>query len=234
MTSNLQTPAPWLGAVIDIARRAGAALLDVYSSGELAVANKADSLPLTQADLRAHQSIVEGLRALTPACPLLSEESSTIDRAERAHWSRYWLVDPLDGTREFVSRNGEFTVNIALIDGHQPVLGVVYALAKSLLYDGVPGTEAFRSHADEPATPIVVTRHAASPIRIVGSRSHRGDSLDGLLCRIGSHQLIAIGSSLKLCRVAEGSADLYARLGATSEWDTRRRPMRWCSRRAAS
>lgn len=220
MTSNLETPAPLLGAVIDIARRAGAAILDVYASGELAVTNKADSSPLTQADLRAHQIIVEGLRALTPAWPLLSEESSTIDYAERAHWSHYWLVEPLDGTREFLSRNGEFTVNIALIDGHQPVLGVVYAPAKSLLYYGIPGVGAFRAHADDPATPIAAQRHAASPIRIVGSRSHRGDSLDGLLSHIGSHQLIAIGSSLKLCIVAEGSADLNARLGATSEWDT--------------
>jgi 3'(2'), 5'-bisphosphate nucleotidase len=220
MTSTSSAFTHLLGPVIDIARRAGARILEVYESGEFAVANKADSSPLTQADLRAHQTIVEALHALTPDWPVLSEESASIDFAERAHWSRYWLVDPLDGTREFLSRNGEFTVNIALIDGHEPVLGVVYAPAKRLLYYAVPGAGAYRALADEPARPIVVKRYANSPIRIVGSRSHRGDSLDGLLSRLGSYELIAIGSSLKLCMVAEGSADLYPRLGATSEWDT--------------
>jgi len=220
MRSNLAACAQLLGPVIDIARRAGTRILEIYESGEFAVANKADRSPLTQADLRAHQTIVEALHALTPDWPVLSEESARIGFAERAHWLRYWLVDPLDGTREFLSHNGEFTVNIALIEGHEPVLGVVYAPAKRLLYYAIPGAGAFRALDDEPARPIVVKRHAASPIRIVGSRSHRGDSLDGLLSRLGSHELIAIGSSLKLCMVAEGSADLYPRLGATSEWDT--------------
>jgi 3'(2'), 5'-bisphosphate nucleotidase len=220
MISNLAASTQLLGPVIEIARRAGAAILEVYESGDVAVANKADTSPLTQADLRSHQTIVDGLHALTPELPVLSEESATLDFSERAHWSRYWLVDPLDGTREFLSRNGEFTVNIALIDGHDPVLGVVYAPARQLLYYGIPGSGAFRAHADEPASAIVVKRHAASPIRIVGSRSHRGNSLDSLLAHLGSHQLIAVGSSLKLCMVAEGSADLYPRLGATSEWDT--------------
>jgi 3'(2'), 5'-bisphosphate nucleotidase len=220
MTSDSSAFTPLLGPVIDIARRAGAAILDVYESGEVAVVNKADGSKLTQADLRAHHTIVEGLHALTPDWPVLSEESAKIEFSERAHWSRYWLVDPLDGTREFLSRNGEFTVNIALIDGHDPVLGVVYAPARRLLYYGIPGAGAYRAYADEPARPIVVKRHAASPVRIVGSRSHRGDSLDSLLAHLGSYELVAVGSSLKLCMVAEGSADLYARLGATSEWDT--------------
>jgi 3'(2'), 5'-bisphosphate nucleotidase len=220
MISNLASSTQWLGPVIELGRRAGAAILDVYESGELAVAMKADASPLSEADLRAHQTIVEGLRALTPDWPVLSEESSNVDYSERAHWSRYWLVDPLDGTREFLSRNGEFTVNIALIDGHDPVLGVVYAPARQLLYYGIPGAGAFRARADKAATPIVVRRHAASPLRIVGSRSHRGDSLDHLLSQLGSHELITVGSSLKLCMVAEGSADLYPRLGATCEWDT--------------
>jgi 3'(2'), 5'-bisphosphate nucleotidase len=209
-----------LGPVIDIARRAGASILQVYESSEFAVANKADSSPLTHADLRAHRTIVQALQALTPDWPVLSEESARIGFAERAHWARYWLVDPLDGTREFLAHNGEFTVNIALIDGHEPVLGVVYAPAKRLLYYAIPGAGAYRALDDEPAHAIVVKRHATSPLRIVGSRSHRGDSLDGLLSRLGSHELIAIGSSLKLCMVAKGSADLYPRLGATSEWDT--------------
>jgi 3'(2'), 5'-bisphosphate nucleotidase len=220
MTSTSSPYTQWLGPAIDIARRAGAAILEVYESGEIAVADKSDASPLTQADLRAHRTILDGLHALTPGWPVLSEESATADYAERAQWSRYWLVDPLDGTREFLSRNGEFTVNIALIEAHQPVLGVVYAPARQLLYYGIPGAGAFRAHADEPASAIVVKRHAQSPLRIVGSRSHRGDSLDNLLAHLGSHQLIAVGSSLKLCMVAEGSADLYPRLGATCEWDT--------------
>jgi 3'(2'), 5'-bisphosphate nucleotidase len=209
-----------LGPVINIARRAGAEILEVYESGQVAVTNKADASPLSEADLRAHRSIVDGLTALTPGWPVLSEESAAIGFAERALWSRYWLVDPLDGTREFLSHNGEFTVNIALIEGHEPVLGVVYAPARQLLYYGIPGAGAFRAFGDEPASAIVVKRHASTPVRIVGSRSHRGDSLDSLLSHLGSHELIAVGSSLKLCMVAEGSADLYPRLGATSEWDT--------------
>jgi 3'(2'), 5'-bisphosphate nucleotidase len=210
----------WLGPVIDIAWRAGAAILKVYESGDFKLAHKDDQTPVTQADMAAHQAIVEGLTALTPDWPVLSEESAGVDYDERAQWSRYWLVDPLDGTREFLSHNGEFTVNIALIDGHEPVLGVVYAPARQLLYYGIPGTGAFRAHADEPAAAIVVQRHAPTPLRVVGSRSHRGNSLDALLAQLGEHQVIDVGSSLKLCMVAEGSADLYPRLGTTSEWDT--------------
>jgi 3'(2'), 5'-bisphosphate nucleotidase len=220
MNSNLGAFTQWLGPVIDVARRAGAEILEVYESGDIAVADKSDASPLTQADVRAHQTIVEALHALTPDWPVLSEESASVDFTERAQWSRYWLVDPLDGTKEFLSHNGEFTVNIALIDGHDPVLGVVYAPARGLLYYGIPGAGAFRARADEPASAIVVQRHSAAPIRIVGSRSHRGDSLDALLSHLASHELIAVGSSLKLCMVAEGSADLYPRLGPTSEWDT--------------
>jgi 3'(2'), 5'-bisphosphate nucleotidase len=220
MTQNFCPYTQFLGPVIEIARRAGAAILEVYDSGVIELAEKADASPLTQADLRAHHTIIEGLCALTPDWPVLSEESANVDFSERSHWSRYWLVDPLDGTREFLSHNGEFTVNIALIDGHEPVLGVVYAPARQLLYYGVPGAGAFRALGDGAAAAIVVKRHAPTPLRVVGSRSHRGDSLDGLLSQLGSHQLIAVGSSLKLCMVAEGSADLYPRLGATCEWDT--------------
>src|SRR3984957_5435453 len=184
MTQNFSPYTQFLGPVIEIARRAGAAILEVYDSGVIALAEKADASPLTQADLRAHHTIIEGLSALTPDWPVLSEESADIDFSERSHWSRYWLVDPLDGTREFLSHNGEFTVNIGLIDGHEPVLGVVYAPARQLLYYGIPEFGAFRAYAGETVAPIVVKRHAASPLRIVGSRSHRGDSLDSLLSHL--------------------------------------------------
>jgi len=138
----------------------------------------------------------------------------------RAGWARYWLVDPLDGTREFLARNGEFTVNIALIEGHTPALGVVHVPVSDVTYCGVPGAGASRQQAAAPPAPIRVAAHAATPLRIVGSRSHRGDSLEGFLARAGAHQLLAIGSSLKFCLVAEGAADVYPRLGPTSEWDT--------------
>src|ERR1700722_1105320 len=178
MNSNLGAFTQWLGPVIDIARRAGAEILEVYETGDIRLADKSDASPLTQADVRAHQTIVDALHTLTPDWPVLSEESAQIDYAERAQWSRYWLVDPLDGTKEFLSHNGEFTVNIALIDGHEPVLGVVCAPARGLLYYGIPGAGAFRAHGNEPASPIVVQRHAAAPLRIVGSPPPPRGSLD--------------------------------------------------------
>ena len=146
--------------------------------------------------------------------------AETAATTERSQWPRYWLVDPLDGTREFLSRNGQFTVNIALIDGHAPALGVVHVPVSDTSYRGLPGTGAWRQTAAGPGEAIQVARRSATPLRVVGSRSHRGDSLDAFLARVGEHQLLAIGSSLKLCLVAEGAADVYPRLGPTSEWDT--------------
>jgi 3'(2'), 5'-bisphosphate nucleotidase len=208
-----------LTPVLETARSAGLEIMDVYSR-EFSVEEKADRTPLTQADLRSQARIIEGLRALDPALPVLAEESALIPFTERERWREYWLVDPLDGTREFVSRNPEFTVNIALVRDHRPVFGVVHVPAQRLDYYGCEGTGAFRHAAAGPAVPIRVRRPAATPVRVVGSRSHRGDSLDALLERIGPHELKAIGSSLKFCLVAEGAADFYPRLGPTSEWDT--------------
>jgi 3'(2'), 5'-bisphosphate nucleotidase len=158
---------------------------------------------------------------------VLSEESAEVPLAVRRRWSRFWLVDPLDGTKEFLSRNGEFTVNIALIDSHQPVFGVVHVPVKDLDYWGVVSGVAAASAGAWRARlrgsvvePIRVARPAAHPVRVVGSRSHRGDSLDGFLTRLGAHELVAMGSSLKFCVLAEGGADVYPRLGPTSEWDT--------------
>ena len=206
-------------AVIDIAQRAGAEILVVYGS-DAGTTSKADDSPLTLADLRAHRLIVAALRLLTPDVPVLSEEDADLPWAVRSSWSRYWLVDPLDGTKEFLAKNGEFTVNIALVIDHQPVLGVVYVPVTKVVYAGIVGTGAWRSSGDEPRTVIRVCTPAPARLRVVGSRSHGGASLDALLARLGSHELLSIGSSLKLCRVAEGSADLYPRLGPTSEWDT--------------
>jgi 3'(2'), 5'-bisphosphate nucleotidase len=207
-------------AVVGIAERAGSEILAVYAAGATAVKEKADASPLTEADLRAHRLIVRELEALTPRLPILSEEASDTPFDVRRTWHRYWLVDPLDGTKEFISRNGEFTVNIALIDGHDPVLGAVHVPARNATYWGVRGQGAWKRLGDEPARRITVHPRAASPVRVVGSKSHRGDSLDGFLHKVGAHELVPVGSSLKFCMVAEGAADIYPRLGPTSEWDT--------------
>ena len=213
------TPA-LLKAVIDIAQQASRAIMQIYA-GEFAVENKQDDSPLTQADGEAHRIITAGLQALTPNIPVLSEESpaSTHEFNTRRHWETLWLVDPLDGTREFINRNGEFTVNIALIHQHRPVLGVVAIPASQTIYTGAVGLGAQR--IDEHGSRSIRTLQSARSVPIVvGSRSHRGDSLDALLSRLDPHELCAVGSALKFCRVAEGVADFYPRLGPTSEWDT--------------
>jgi len=205
--------------VRDIARQAGQRILDIYES-DYAVQQKDDDSPLTDADLAAHQTIVEGLTKLTPEWPILSEESSKIPFSERSGWSQYWLVDPLDGTREFISRNGEFTVNIALIRGHEAVLGVVHVPVQDTDYYGAKNAGAFIQRPGQDPASIRVSPFTSGPARVVGSRSHRGNSLDNYLAKLGEHDLVSMGSSLKICLVAEGKADVYPRLGPTSEWDT--------------
>ena len=209
-----------LKAVLDIAQQASRAIMEIYA-GDFAVENKQDDSPLTIADREAHRIITSGLQALTPGIPVLSEESKAQDHefATRRHWQTLWLVDPLDGTREFIKRNGEFTVNIALIHNHRPTLGVVTLPAADMAYSGADGLGAHRT--DKQSSVVIHTQCPARPVPIVvGSRSHRGDSLDALLSRLGEHELCAVGSALKFCRVAEGAADFYPRLGPTSEWDT--------------
>jgi 3'(2'), 5'-bisphosphate nucleotidase len=217
-TTILSLVSELLAAVVEISRQAGREILEVYGTDFEAHA-KADSSPLTAADLRAHRLIVAALARLTPQLPVLSEESAEIAYAERASWARYWLVDPLDGTKEFVSRNGEFTVNIALIDGHRPVLGVVHIPVTDTTYSGIPGVGAWREVIDRPRAPIGVRRLARPPLRVLGSRSHGNAALQTALAALGPHELKPAGSSIKLCLVADGSADLYPRLGPTSEWD---------------
>ena len=213
------SPDTLIEPVIKLAHDAGAAILAVYE-GDFAVQQKDDESPLTKADLASHRIIAAGLAALTPDIPLISEEGGLAPFAERSGWSRYWLIDPLDGTREFVNRNDEFTVNIALIDQHRPVLGVVYVPVLGLTYAAATGYGARRADADGQLSAITVAGSSAAVPRIVGSRSHRGSSLDAFLEAVGDYELLPMGSSLKFCRVAEGAADLYPRLGPTSEWDT--------------
>ncbi|HEU4602555.1 MAG TPA: 3'(2'),5'-bisphosphate nucleotidase CysQ [Steroidobacteraceae bacterium] len=207
-----------LQPIFDIAKRAGAAILDVYA-GHFQVTDKADQSPLTIADLRSHEVITEGLRNLDPTIPVLSEEASSIAFEVRSTWKCYWLVDPLDGTREFVSRNGEFTVNIALIENHEPVAGIVYVPVTDTLYFGTRASGASRIVKSGVAERINV-RPAQSPLRVVGSRSHRDAEFANLLPRLEPCELVSVGSSIKFCLVAEGNADFYPRFGPTSEWDT--------------
>jgi len=203
-----------------IARDASAAIMSVYVS-DFAVDQKSDHSPLTQADRAAHHIISTALQKMTPDIPVLSEESPAEFHqfATRRQWSRFWLVDPLDGTREFIQRNGEFTVNIALVEGHQPVLGVIAIPATGVIYSGTPLLGAQRVVGLESASRIKTRKPEVPPV-IVGSRSHRGDSLHDFLQRLGNYQLNSVGSALKFCRIAEGSADCYPRLSPTSEWDT--------------
>ena len=209
-----------LGEVAAIARQAAEEILEVYASGDAGETRKGDDSPLTQADLRAHRRIAAELARLTPHVPMLSEEAADIPYAQRAAWSRFWLVDPLDGTKEFLSRNGQFTVNIALIEDHAPALGVVHVPVTATSYQGLAGAGAWCQRGASAAQPIRVSPKSAQPVRVVGSRSHRGDSLDAFLARVGEHEMVPMGSSLKFCMVAEGAADVYPRLGPTSEWDT--------------
>jgi len=217
MTSpSLASLAP---AIADIAVTAGRAILEIYRQ-DFTVTHKEDQSPLTQADLASHRVIRDALAQLTPAIPLLSEESADIDFSIRAAWPEYWLVDPLDGTKEFVNRNGEFTVNIALVRDNQPVLGVVHVPVTGVTYLGVVGSGAARQSAGGRPEPIRVQVPCADPVRVVGSRSHANPRLGHLLEPLGNYELVSMGSSLKFCLLAEGKADLYPRLGPTSEWDT--------------
>ena len=215
-----QQLAAWLVPVREIAAAASAAILDIYASA-FSVTSKQDRSPVTAADRVAHRIIVAGLQQLTPNLPILSEEGAAIPFRERQTWQRYWLVDPLDGTKEFIERNGQFTVNIALIDQQVPVLGVVHIPVTGRCYFAAQGCGAFRIDAGQAPQAIHVAQlQAGVPVRVVGSKSHGGAALQQFVAALGAHQLVTAGSSLKFCQIAEGSADVYPRLGPTSEWDT--------------
>lgn len=212
---------PLLQAVAALAQRAARAIMQVYAA-EFAVEAKADASPITAADRASHELIVAGLQRLTPTVPILSEESpeEVHDYARRRDWSRLWLIDPLDGTREFVHRNGEFTVNIALIEMHTAALGAVAVPARETVYFGARALGGWRQLDDNPPTPLEPLLPARIPARVLCSRSHADPELSAALERLGPHTLERVGSALKFCRVAEGTADFYPRFGRTSEWDT--------------
>jgi 3'(2'), 5'-bisphosphate nucleotidase len=205
--------------VVALAEDAGRAILKVYAT-DFNVESKDDASPLTQADLASQRVLMAGLEALSPALPIISEESGLAPFEERKRWERYWLIDPLDGTKEFVKRNGEFTVNVALIDDGRPILGVVHVPVTGVTYIGDPDLGAERRSADGSRESISVRPTSADPVRVVGSRSHRSPDTERYLDAIGETDMVPMGSSLKFCVVAEGKADIYPRFGPTSEWDT--------------
>lgn len=202
--------------ICQLARQAGLEIMKIYTAEQpTRVEHKADNSPVTAADLAAHHVILAGLNTLSPEIPVLSEESPT-PWEERQHWQRYWLVDPLDGTKEFIHRNGEFTVNIALIEDGIPVAGVVYAPASDLMYLAAHG----KAWKEEKGVRTQIQVQEAHPPLVVVSRSHGDAELEAYLHQLGEHQTVAVGSSLKFCLVAEGQAQLYPRFGPTNIWDT--------------
>ncbi|MDO6459330.1 3'(2'),5'-bisphosphate nucleotidase CysQ [Granulosicoccaceae sp. 1_MG-2023] len=210
----------YTGVALSQARMAGERILQVYENG-YDVYTKEDHTPLTTADLAANRSIVDGLRRLVPNIPVLSEESCSVPFTERTDWNRYWLVDPLDGTREFIKRNGEFSVNIALIENGEPLIGVVYGPVMDVAYYAARGFGAWKQTGQNPPKRIHARRAPDGRVTVARSRSPvTGPNMQTFLSKLGEHDEIAMGSALKSCLVAEGVADIYARLGPTSEWDT--------------
>jgi 3'(2'), 5'-bisphosphate nucleotidase len=207
-------------AVVDLVRQAGRATMHYYNGAAAEVREKDDKSPVTLADQVAHGILVDGLRKLDPATPVVSEEAEAAAFETRRGWRRFWLVDPLDGTKEFIKRRAEFTVNVALIEDGEPVLGVVEAPALDLVYWGVKGGGAWREEKGGPAERIYSTAPApGAPLTVVESLSHPSPELEDYLKTIPVARRVKAGSSLKFCWVAEGRADVYPRLGPTMEWD---------------
>lgn len=208
-----------LEQVLSIAKSAGEDIMKIYAR-DFEVMDKSDASPLTEADLAAHKTICAGLEAISDL-PILSEESASIDWSERQTWQKYWLVDPLDGTKEFIKKNGEFTVNIALIEDGKPVLGVVYAPVLEQSFIGTLEDGAWREKDGQRESVKARPHQEGETWKVVGSRSHQSPEIQTLLEALpGETELVAMGSSLKLCLVACNEAHLYPRIGPTSEWDT--------------
>lgn len=223
--ASMTFPHPLLAPVIELALQAGEAILPFWRA-DVAVTQKTDDSPVTAADLAAHHLILAGLTALDPSIPVLSEEDANIPQAVRAGWQRWWLVDPLDGTKEFISGSEEFTVNIALIEQGRVVFGVVTMPTNGRSYCGGAGLGAWRADRGQAPVPIQVREApgAGQAFTVVASRRHSSPEqerlLAGLSASLGELQLANIGSSLKFCLLAEGAADCYPRLAPTSQWDT--------------
>ncbi|MBB1319550.1 3'(2'),5'-bisphosphate nucleotidase CysQ [Shewanella sp. SR43-4] len=218
--SNIVFSKADLQQIVLLAKQAGEAIMQVYAQTDLQIEVKQDDSPVTAADIASHNVIIAGLKQHFADIAVMSEEDADISWAERQTWQTYWLIDPLDGTKEFIKRNGEFTVNIALIHQGQAIAGVVYAPVLDKCYSGIVGQGAWLEHNGSTSILDIRQRPLQTPPVVVGSRSHISPDVAAYLQTIGEHQMLSVGSSLKFCMVAEGQADVYPRLGLTSEWDT--------------
>ncbi len=209
-----------LAPLVALSHSAGQAILEIYGTEDFGVEYKEDDSPLTRADRRSHEVIAKGLRELTPAIPVMSEEGSSVPYAERKDWREFYLVDPLDGTKEFIKRNGEFTVNISLIRDGMPVLGVVHVPIRGTTYYAAKGHGAWRQKESGEPVALQVRKDIDGPLVVCASRSHGSEALEEFLSQIEIEDRISAGSALKFCLVAEGQAHFYPRFGPTWEWDT--------------
>tara|TARA_B100001142_G_scaffold209423_1_gene207557 strand:+ start:345 stop:1151 length:807 start_codon:yes stop_codon:yes gene_type:complete len=207
--------------LIKISKNAGDAIMDIYES-EFDVNFKSDQSPLTKADILSNKIICQSLKKITPELPILSEESSNIPYHERSKWNQYWLIDPLDGTKEFIKKNGEFTTNIALIYKNRPIFGMIYVPARNEIFWGSKEMGSYHINGGSLSNKkkISVSQKTNDNLRIVSSRSHPSEDLKILLDKLENFELVSIGSSLKFCLIAKGEADCYPRFGPTSEWDS--------------
>jgi 3'(2'), 5'-bisphosphate nucleotidase len=206
----------------ELAAAAGRLILEIYR-GDFAVHRKEDTSPVTEADLRSQELLAAGLSAAWPGVPMLAEEGEAVPYATRRHWRRFWSVDPLDGTREFVRRSGEFSVNVGLVERGRPLFGVIHAPLPATTYAGGPGLGAWRREGDGPWVEIRTAAPAGRALRVIASRQHTGRRTLGWLATLGDDwdvELVRRGSAVKACLVAAGSAHLYPRLGPSYEWDT--------------
>jgi len=208
----------YIPLIIDAARDAGIKILEVYNSEDFGVEEKGDHSPLTKADQLAHETIVEKLKETE--LPILSEEGAKIPYEERKEWEYFWMVDPLDGTKEFIKKNGEFTVNIALIHNQKPILGVVYAPVLDKLYFGGEGIGAFKSENMDPQVELKIIENENGAKRIVASRSHLNEETKKYIEQYTDAETVSMGSSLKFMLIADSEADIYPRFAPTMEWDT--------------
>lgn len=220
MTPTAEDLAHYAELAREISKIAGDRILELFLP-EISVSKKPDDTPLTAADLAANTIIVNRLQAIDLSLPVMTEESDAVALAERARWRTYWLVDPLDGTREFIKQNGEFSVNIALIHDGQPVLGVVHAPVLDITYWAVAGGGAWKQAGDDAPRQITVRTAPKDRVTVaLGWASRFSDKLERFLHNLGEHDELRMGGALKSCLVAEGRADIYACLGPTGEWDT--------------
>ena len=217
--NHIQIKSELIEQLIEISKEAGKAILEVYNTN-FDYQIKEDLSPLTKADTLSNQIICERIKALTPEIPILSEENSNIPFDVRTLWKQYWLIDPLDGTKEFIKRNGEFTVNIALIENNAPIIGIIHVPVSNETYWGSSINGSFYIKENNQKERLCVEKDNRSLVRIVASRSHPSKMLDSFLEVTGDYKIITKGSSLKFCLIANAKADIYPRFGPTSEWDT--------------